>query len=336
VRFDNLDNVFQKIIAKCDAGHYEWEYGHNTSSINYFCFNGWSGNIIRSEIWPSNNPQRLIGQWYHVVGVFTGTDRASDIQIYVNGQEVSVLKYQGSIGTLVPFPASVWSDQTSNATTEIGNIHWIYPAKNQYAVQLTDSVTLHNYYVYKTGPNLADAHPYTVLDGLKTVELYKWSKAGSPNGGAYALVQTLETNVPVDLLRCQDVVETFGPLTLTSGWYYIKVSFTINSLKYSDDGGLTNHTVSNSGNPFYGLTKVYQEYCIVTSRYDIGGAFWQPSNLQPCPDLKVNLQDTFSAALAFGSRPGLSNWNPAADVNGDQKVNLQDTFAISLAFGSVF
>ena len=236
----------------------------------------------------------------------------------------------------VPVPMIEWSDQTSNATVEIGNVHWIYPSLKQTAIQLTDTVTLHNYYVYKTGPNLADAHPYTVLDGLKTVELYKWSKAGSPNGGAYALVQTLETNVPVDLLRCQDVVEPFGPLTLTSGWYYFKVSFNITSLKYSDDGGLTYTTVSNANNIFFNHTKVYKEYCIVTSRYDIGGAFWQPSNLQPCADLKVNLQDTFSAALAFGSRPGLSNWNPAADVNGDQKVNLQDTFAISLAFGSVF
>jgi hypothetical protein len=230
-----------------------------------------------------------------------------------------------------------WSDQTSNATTEVGNVHWIYPAKNQLAVQLTDSVTLHNYYVYKTGPNLADAYPYTKIDGLKTVELYKWNKAGSPNGGTYTLFQTLETNVPVDLPRCQDVVEIFGPLTLTSGWYYFKVSFNITSLSYSTDGGATYTPVANNLNIFWNHTKVYKEYCIVTSRYDIGGVFWtQPGNFQPAPDLKVNLQDTFSAALAFGSAPGLSNWNPAADVNGDAKVNLQDTFAIALAFGSVF
>jgi hypothetical protein len=140
----------------------------------------------------------------------------------------------------------------------------------------------------------------------------------------------------VDLPRCQDIVENLGPLTLNTGWYYFEVSFNITSLAYSTDGGATYTSVPNNLNVFWNHTKVYKEYCIVTSRYDIGGAFWQPSNLQPCADLKVNLQDTFSAALAFGSRPGLSNWNPAADVNSDTKVNLQDTFAISLAFGSVF
>jgi hypothetical protein len=60
------------------------------------------------------------------------------------------------------------------------------------------------------------------------------------------------------------------------------------------------------------------------------------SNLQIVPDLRVNLVDTFSADLAFGSQPGFANWNPAADVTGDNKVNLQDTFATRLAFGSVF
>jgi hypothetical protein len=145
----------------------------------------------------------------------------------------------------------------------------------------------------------------------------------------------LETDVLVNLPRCEVIEEPFAPLTLTSGWYYFEVSFNITSLAYSTDG-ITYTPVANNLNIFWNHTKVYKEYCIVTSKYDIGGVFWKTGNYQPAPDLKVNLQDTFSAALAFGSAPGLSNWNPAADVTGDAKVNLQDTFAIALAFGSVF
>jgi hypothetical protein len=129
-------------------------------------------------------------------------------------------------------------------------------------------------------------------------------------------------------------------LTLTSGWYYFEVAFNITSLAYSTDGGNTYIPVPNNLNIFWNRVYTYKEYCIITSRYDIAGVYWKmlgyQRNYQPAPDLKVNLLDTFTAALAYSSRPGFSNWNPAADVNGDNKINLQDTFAIALAYGSVF
>ena len=193
---------------------------------------------------------------------------------------------------------------------------------------------------------MAQAYPLTTLDGLKTVKLYKWTKSGSSNGGPSVLNQTLATNVPVNLPLGQNVVETFGPLTLNSGWYYFEISFNITSLAYSTNGGVTYIPVPNNLNIFWNRTYTYRDYAIVTSRYDIAGAFWtQPGNYQPAPDLHVNVVDTFSAALAFGSQPGYPNWNPAADVAGnpggagalgDDQVNLADTFAINLAYNSVF
>jgi len=48
----------------------------------------------------------------------------------------------------------------------------------------------------------------------------------------------------------------------------------------------------------------------------------------------VDLQDVFTASLAFGSTPGQPNWNPGADVVRDNKIDLRDVFIINIHFGS--
>ena len=50
-------------------------------------------------------------------------------------------------------------------------------------------------------------------------------------------------------------------------------------------------------------------------------------------DSKVNLQDVFQVALAFGARPADSKWNSDADINGDGKINLRDFYAVISNFG---
>ena len=50
-------------------------------------------------------------------------------------------------------------------------------------------------------------------------------------------------------------------------------------------------------------------------------------------DRKVNLEDVFKVALAFGTVPGDSKWNSDADMNGDGKINLRDFFTVCLNFG---
>jgi len=49
-------------------------------------------------------------------------------------------------------------------------------------------------------------------------------------------------------------------------------------------------------------------------------------------DRKINLQDIFIFAKAFGSYPGHSRWDPVADINGDDKVSLLDGIIIARAF----
>jgi hypothetical protein len=50
-------------------------------------------------------------------------------------------------------------------------------------------------------------------------------------------------------------------------------------------------------------------------------------------DGKVNLVDVFSVALAYGSVPGITKWNPNLDVNNDGKINLIDYFTTALNYG---
>jgi len=50
-------------------------------------------------------------------------------------------------------------------------------------------------------------------------------------------------------------------------------------------------------------------------------------------DGKIDIEDIFLAALAFGSEPGDPHWDPRCDVNNDGKVDIEDVFLIALQFG---
>ncbi|OGD48495.1 hypothetical protein A3K79_02535 [Candidatus Bathyarchaeota archaeon RBG_13_46_16b] len=51
-------------------------------------------------------------------------------------------------------------------------------------------------------------------------------------------------------------------------------------------------------------------------------------------DKYVNAQDAILLGLAFGSRPGSPNWNPAADLNQDTYINAKDVVLLGMNFGA--
>jgi len=50
-------------------------------------------------------------------------------------------------------------------------------------------------------------------------------------------------------------------------------------------------------------------------------------------DTKVDIEDIFTAAIAFGSYPGHPTWDQRTDVNDDNKIDIEDIFTIALDFG---
>jgi hypothetical protein len=60
---------------------------------------------------------------------------------------------------------------------------------------------------------------------------------------------------------------------------------------------------------------------VVTIPGDIDGNF------------KVQLQDLVILAMAYGSKPGDSNWNPNADIDGNNVVGLSDLVILAQHYG---
>jgi len=53
-------------------------------------------------------------------------------------------------------------------------------------------------------------------------------------------------------------------------------------------------------------------------------------------DRKVTITDIVIVALAFGTRPGDSEWNPIADLNVDGKVSITDIVLAAIRFGETY
>jgi len=53
------------------------------------------------------------------------------------------------------------------------------------------------------------------------------------------------------------------------------------------------------------------------------------------PDRKVDMRDVYIVNKAYGSKPGDPNWNPDADLNGDDKVDMKDMYIVTREFGKV-
>jgi hypothetical protein len=97
-------------------------------------------------------------------------------------------------------------------------------------------------------------------------------------------------------------------------------------------------------NPWISQWINYTAYTWTTILEDIGGTTYYdriglgsyPFKAQlTVPDCKVDIKDILTAAKAFGSLPGVFNWNSIADANRDYKVDIKDILTIAKAFGAI-
>ena len=50
-------------------------------------------------------------------------------------------------------------------------------------------------------------------------------------------------------------------------------------------------------------------------------------------DRKVNIQDLFIVAKAFQTKPGDENWDPRADLDGNDLINIIDLYEVAKDYG---
>jgi hypothetical protein len=234
-------------------------------------------------------------------------------------------------------PISIYAAETSNATEEVDSTHYIFPKANETGLNLNVSYVLEEQWAYETGENITDVYPYTRFGGGVNVTLKKWngtSPYSDPanyamwGGNGTARTFVAEMGVPV--------AEPITFMNVGPGWYVAEVSVNITSLEYSVDNGTSWIMVPSDQNPFYGVAYSYDEYTLVTSRYDILGAYWEiidSTGYQSVPDLRVDVKDVYACGKAYGSMPGYSNWDPACDVNNDYKVDVKDYYKICQNYG---
>ncbi len=87
-----------------------------------------------------------------------------------------------------------------------------------------------------------------------------------------------------------------------------------------DGNGIGNTDLPHLGLDYYPL----MAYHLIPPPYDINR------------DGKVDILDIATVAIAFGSYPGYTNWNPIADLSNDGKVNILDIAMVAVHYGEYF
>ena len=70
-----------------------------------------------------------------------------------------------------------------------------------------------------------------------------------------------------------------------------------------------------------------------TDRYPLIYLYGYAFTIDLNNDRFIDIVDIVTVAIAFGSRPGDSNWNPMADINQDGIVDVVDFIMVSMHFG---
>jgi PKD repeat protein len=137
-----------------------------------------------------------------------------------------------------------------------------------------------------------------------------------------------------------NVTVNFDASSSQLGWSSLIPGYAnITSYKWNFGDGTTNTTSTNTtthvftqaGNYTVTLTVTDSESRTSQSIQTVQISSYQPWDVNQ--DGVCNMKDIAIVARAFGSKPGSSNWNPAADVNFDGVVNMKDIAIVARAFG---
>ena len=256
-------------------------------------------------------PPYVSSQWYQEKGPEVGTEWHLDE--WIDGQKLGepgygVLSQCDSI-LLAKKPEleeKVWEHvYYYNETTRTLWTDW-YSQKITPCNYAAIAVTIHNKWLDPI-PNTAGSSNEGMLTVTKHVQII------NPEG--VPIVDYVKTK---DLVACVDWKEIFN-FHVTKGLWQVIVNVHIDGPEfvYVSKGG----AVISVLNPWVCNLLTYNYYFWGTIKEDI--------NL----DFIVDIEDIYSAALAYGSYPGHARWNSICDLTGDYYVDIEDIYGIALKYG---
>jgi hypothetical protein len=101
---------------------------------------------------------------------------------------------------------------------------------------------------------------------------------------------------------------------------------------YGDTAGVTGYIVTY--NAVDGNIQPFMDNKAAALRTPLGYSFKSSLTGDTNKDWYVNIVDIVRAALAFGTIPGDSKWNPDTDLNGDDLIDIVDLVIIGINFGA--
>lgn len=87
----------------------------NSGEFRFLTGEAWSGSMVKSGITPQ------VGQWYHIVGVYDGSEK----RLYINGQLTGTVSTSGSVGTsndefgIGAYSSGTWEGHLNGTVDEV-------------------------------------------------------------------------------------------------------------------------------------------------------------------------------------------------------------------------
>jgi hypothetical protein len=174
--------------------------------------------------------------------------------------------------------------------------------------------------------DVKNAFSYPVLQipidaplGTAMVYVNVWN-AKLPSNNGFALAQEITTTFTVVSGTLSTTLNSapagYSTLTIGTGSLSFKIP--------SSNARLGNYTVCGTAVYYVGIFPYYAASSLRFSVVLIGDLNG---------DGKVDIRDIAITAKAYGSSPGMPNWNPIADLNGDGKVDIRDIAIVAKNYG---
>jgi parallel beta-helix repeat protein len=278
----------------------------------------------------------------------------SDANAIINN---AIINNRYGLGFQASFGNSIYHNNFINNTNQVDNQDstnmWDdgYPSGGNYWSDYSGTDSYRGSHQNETGSDGIGDAPYAIdennQDNYPFMKPYPWSSHDIGITGITTsrtiVGQGFNLSINTTIFNYGDNTETFNvtvycnetAITLRSGENYTTVTLTSGesrtvAIAWNTSGfAKGNYTIWAYAWPVLGETDTADNnftggWVLVTIPGDLNG------------DLKVSLADLVILAIAYGSRPGDTGWNPKADIDGNNVVGLSDLVILANHYGQQF